>query len=74
MSRCHGKILSGSQQLNRGPTNMAEKNKTKKNWHVLLSWHDCTEEQNGSPYFSSIVRECKWPSLSRTRNFANMVT
>ena len=36
--------------------------------------HHCTEEQNGSPYFSSIIRECKWPSLSRTRNFANMVT
>ena len=27
--------------------------------------HDYTQEQNGSPYFSSIVRQCKWPSLSR---------
>ena len=26
--------------------------------------HDYTQEQNGSPYFSSIVRLCKWPSLS----------
>ena len=26
--------------------------------------HDFTEEQNGSPYFSSIVRKCKWQSLS----------
>ena len=27
---------------------------------------DCTQEQNCSPQFSSIVRQCKWPSLSRT--------
>ena len=27
--------------------------------------HDCAQEQNGSPYFSSIVRQCKWPSSSR---------
>ena len=27
---------------------------------------DCTQEQNGSPQFSSIVRQCKWPSMSRT--------
>ena len=27
---------------------------------------DCIQEQNGSPQFSSIVRHCKWPSLSRT--------
>ena len=29
------------------------------------SVHDCTQEQNGNPYFSSIVRQCRWPSLSR---------
>ena len=34
--------------------------------HVWWSWvHDCPRDQNGSPYFSSIVRQCKWPSLSR---------
>ena len=27
--------------------------------------HDCTQEQNGSPCFSSIVRQCKWPSFLR---------
>ena len=27
--------------------------------------HDHTQEQNGGPYFSSIVRQCKWPPLSR---------
>ena len=27
--------------------------------------HDYTQEQNGSPYFSSIVQQWKWPSLSR---------
>ena len=27
--------------------------------------HDCTRDQNGVPYFSSIVRQCKWSSLLR---------
>ena len=27
--------------------------------------HDCTQELNSSPYFSSIDRQCKGPSLSR---------
>ena len=27
--------------------------------------HDWIRDQNGVPYFSSIVRQCKWPSLSR---------
>ena len=27
--------------------------------------HNCTQEQSGSPYFSSIVRQYKWSSLSR---------
>ena len=30
-----------------------------------FSVHDRTRKQIGSPYFSSIVRQCKWPSLSR---------
>ena len=25
----------------------------------------CTQEQNGGPYFSSLVRRCKWSTLSR---------
>ena len=25
----------------------------------------CTQEQNGGPHFSSIVRRCKWSTLSR---------
>ena len=29
-----------------------------------FSVHDCTQRDNGSPYFSSIVRKCKWQSLS----------
>ena len=40
--------------------------------------HDCNQEQNVSPNFSPIVRQCKWSSLSRkilgTRNIATMVT
>ena len=27
--------------------------------------HDYTQEQNGSPYFSSIIQRCKWPFLSK---------
>ena len=27
--------------------------------------HEWTKEQNGKPCFSSIVRQCKWPSLSK---------
>ena len=27
--------------------------------------HDCTQKQTGSPQFPSIVRKCKWPTLSR---------
>ena len=30
-----------------------------------LSCDDCTQEQNDSPYFSSIVQQCKWSPLSR---------
>ena len=26
--------------------------------------HDYTQEQNGNPYFSSVVQKCKWTSLS----------
>ena len=44
-------------------TNMAEKNE--KIYMYYFPLHDRTQEQNGSPYFSSIVRQCKWPCLSR---------
>ena len=41
----------------------------KKNWHVqcmtIIPVHYCTQEKNSSLYFSSIVRQCKWPFLSR---------
>ena len=58
-SRCHG-------------------NKTKKNetndMYTVFPVHDCTQGQNGSPYFFSIFRQCKWPSLSRSGNFATIIT
>ena len=50
------------------PWPMAQKKKKKKNDKVNMNSfpvHDCTQEQNSGPYFSSIVRQCKWPSLSR---------
>ena len=31
----------------------------------VYKFHDYNQEKNDSPYFSSIVRQCKWPSLSR---------
>ena len=43
------------------------KNKTKqkrKNLACMTPVHDCTLDQNGSPYFPSIARQRKWPSLS----------
>ena len=49
-----------------------EKNETN-DVYTVFPVHDCTQE-NRSPYFSSIFRQCKWPSLSRSRNFATMIT
>ena len=43
---------------------MAEKSKNNADMYDIPKL-DCTEKQNGSPYVSSIVRQCKWPSLSR---------
>ena len=43
-----------------GPANIAEKNEKIDMYDFPVS--DCTQEQNGS---FSIVRQCKWPSMSR---------
>ena len=52
------------QKKNRGPANMSEKKK--KRWHVWLSAvYDYTQEQNGSRYVSTIVRQYTWLSLPR---------
>ena len=60
-SRCHG--------------NETKQNKKETNdMYTVFPVHDCTQEQNGSAYFFSIFRQRKWPSLSRSRNFATMVT
>ena len=55
-SRCHGSKISESLQ-----TLHLCKNGRKNDFPV----HDCTEDQNGSPHYSSIVQQCKWSSLSR---------
>ena len=39
--------------------------KTKKTEMYVSCVTDCTQSQNGSPYFSSIVGQWKWPPLSR---------
>ena len=44
---------------------MTEKEKEERIDIYDLPVHDCALEQNSSPYFSSIVRQCKWLSLSR---------
>ena len=46
------------------PASIAEKKNEKIDMYNFLV-HDCTQKQNSSPYFSSIVQQCKWPSLSR---------
>ena len=62
-SRCNGSKISGFQQT-------VVSNMAKKNWHVhcmtIIPVHYCTQEKNSSLDFSSIVRQCKWPFLSRT--------
>ena len=47
---------------NRGPANMAEKYEKINTYDFLV--YDCTQEQNGSPYFSSILRQYKCVSRS----------
>ena len=63
MSRCHGSKKFWIP-TNRGPANKVEKTR-KINMYDFVPVHDCTQEQNSSPCFSSIVRQCEWPSLSR---------
>ena len=62
MSRCHGSNIFWIL-TKRGPANMAEKTE-KVDMHDFPV-HDCTHEQNGSPYFSSIIAQYKWFYLSR---------
>ena len=71
LSRCHGSKISGSQQT----VVLADKKNEKIDMYDFPV-HDCTQEQNGSPYFSSIDRQRKWPSLLfllTCKNFAVMV-
>jgi len=54
--------ISGSQQT---LVTQIWREKTKRNDTYDFSVHCSTLEQNGSSHFFSIVRQCKWPSLSR---------
>ena len=59
-SRCHGSKISISQKQ------WPYKYGREKNEKIdVYKFHDYTQEQNDSPYFYSIFRQCKWPSLSR---------
>ena len=44
---------------------MAEKSENKNADMYDFPKLDCNEKQNGNPYVSFIVRQCKWPSLLR---------
>ena len=50
------------QQNNRGPANMSEYY-AKKGDMYDFPVYDCTQEQNGSRYFSTVVRQYTWLSL-----------
>ena len=53
-SRCHGSKISGSQQT--VVLQIRQKKKTKKKNDMYdFPVHDCTQEQDGSPYVSTIV-------------------
>ena len=56
-------IVSGSQQTVVLQIIMTENSKKVDMYDFPV--HDYTQEQNGSPYFSSTIRQCRWPSLSK---------
>ena len=58
----HGNKISGSQQ-----TVVLQMRHWKKRTVGVYDFPviDCTQDENGSPFFSSIVRQWKWPSLLR---------
>lgn len=60
------KFSNGSkvhQKNNRGPANMSGKKKKGDMYDFPV--HDCNQEQNGSRYFSTVVRQYTWLSLPR---------
>ena len=65
-SRCHGGKISGSQK-NNGAPGLCKYDKKDEKIDIKYDFlvHNCSQGQSGSPYFSSIVRQCKWSSLSR---------
>ena len=56
-------MVSGSQQTVVLPIIMTENSKKVDMYDFPV--HDYTQGKNGSPYFSSIIGQCKWPSLSK---------
>ena len=56
---CHCFCIS----TNCGPADRTENSKKVDMYDFPV--HDYTQEQNSSPYFSSTIRQCKWPSLSK---------
>ena len=57
-----GSTISGSQQT--VVSQIHGRRDEKIDMHDFPA-HDCTQEQNVSPYFPSVFQQCKWPSLSR---------
>ena len=70
-SRCHGNKIPGSQQTEVLQIWQKKRKLTKNDMYAVFPVYYGTREQNSSPYLASIVRQCKWPSLSRSWNSAN---
>ena len=60
----HVAMVAKCLDLNK-PWPMAQKKRNENVGMNSFPAHDWTQEQNSSPYFSSIVGQGKWPSLSR---------
>ena len=67
-------LLGQSCKLGSRPRCQPPLGVTLKTSNTVFSVHDCPQEQNDSQHFSSIVRQCKWPSLSRSRNYHGNLT
>ena len=74
-SHCHVTIFFLSQQtafLQIWQIKTKTKKKKKNDMHDFPV-HYCSQEQNGSPYLSSIVRQCKRTSLRRLLRSSNLL-
>ena len=65
MSLHHMSMVAKFLDLNNAWSCKYDRKKQKIDIGDLIPVLDYTQKQNDTPYFSSIVQQCKWPSLSR---------